>query len=89
MEAEVKAMQDTSSDEGGISKAELDSVMKKVKGKINIIKQRSALNVKRRAKSKVRDFNAMAEELQNKGINVNVDSLATRVTKGQKPKTNQ
>ena len=79
MEAEVKAMQDTSSDEEGISKAELDSVMKKVKGKISIIKQRSALNVKRRAKSKVRDFNAMAEELQNKGINVNVDSLATRV----------
>ena len=38
MEAEVKAMQESSEDEGGISKAELDAVLKKVKGKINIIK---------------------------------------------------
>ena len=35
--------------------------------------------MKRRAKSKIRDFHEMKAELEAKGINVNSESLATRV----------
>jgi hypothetical protein len=43
MEADREAMHETSSDEDGITKADLDATIKKVKGKINIIKLRSSL----------------------------------------------
>ena len=51
----------------------------KVKGKINIIKQRSALKEKRRANSKIRKLDEFTEKLKEKGFDVNEESLATRV----------
>ena len=53
--------------------------MKKVKGKINILKLRNKLKSKRLVKSKIRDFGEMTQELEAKGISVNKDSLATRM----------
>lgn len=58
--------------------------MKKVKGKINILKLRNKLKSKRLVKSKIRDFGEMTQELEAKGISVNKDSLATRI---RNPKT--
>lgn len=79
MEADRKAMEESSSDEDGISKADLDAAIKKVKGKINIIKIKSKLKAKRRAHSRIRDLNSMTEDMQTKGIEVNADNLAKRV----------
>jgi len=79
MEADRKAMEESSSDEDGVSKADLDSAIKKVKGKINIIKLRSSLKCKRRANSKIRNLTEMSEKLESLGKNVNKESLATRV----------
>ena len=78
MEAE-KADEAESSDEEGISTKDLAAAVKKVKGKINIIKQRSILKAKRRVTSKIRDYNEMTEELEKRGIEVNKESLATRI----------
>ena len=72
-------MEASSSDEDGVTVGDLQKSVKKVRGKINIIKQRSALKSKRRAKSKIKKLDEMAEELEEKGINVNKESLATRV----------
>lgn len=75
-------MADDSSDEDGISKAQLDASIKKVKGKINIIKQRTKLKMKRasgRAVSRIKDLQEVTEGLESKGIEVNKESLATRV----------
>ena len=68
-----------SSEEDGITSKDLAAAVKKVKGKINIIKQRSLLKAKRRAVSKIKDLNEMTEALEKKGIDVNKESLATRV----------
>lgn len=79
MEKENEAMQDESSDEDGITFQDLKGSVDVVRGKINIIKQRSLLKAKRRARSKIRNFDEMAKDLQSKGIEVNTESLATRV----------
>jgi len=50
--------------------------VKKVRGKINIIKQRSTLKSKQRAKSKIKKLDEMTEDLEKRGISVNKDSLA-------------
>lgn len=46
MEAEAAANRDSESDDGGISTKDLAAAMKKVKGKINIIKTKSMLKSK-------------------------------------------
>jgi hypothetical protein len=79
MEIERKALLDSSDDEDGITKADLDDCIKKVKGKITIIKHRSKMKAKQRASSRIRDLNEMTEELEDRGFNVNKESLATRV----------
>lgn len=79
MEAQRRALADESSDSDGISKADLDACIKKVKGKINIIKIKSKLKSKRRASSRIRDLNEMTEDLKERGIDVNEQTLATRV----------
>ena len=56
MEADRKAMEESSEDEDGISKADLDACIKKVKGKITVIKMRSKMKSKRRVDSKIRDL---------------------------------
>ena len=58
--------------------------MKDVRGKINIIKQRHVLKGKRRAKSKIKNFDEMTADLKAKGIDVNEESLSTRISKGRK-----
>jgi hypothetical protein len=42
------------------------------------LKQKSLLKKKRRAKSKIKQLDEMADELESKGIAVNRESLATR-----------
>lgn len=79
MEAENDEMDDSDSDEDGITMDELTKQVSKVRGKINIIKQRSLLKAKRRARSKIRNFDEMAKDLMAKGINVDTENLATRV----------
>lgn len=79
MEAAKAEQAESSEDEGGISTKDLEAAVKKVKGKINIIKQRSILKAKRRVTSKIRDYNEMTEELEKRGIEVNKESLATRI----------
>jgi len=79
MEASRKAMEDESSDSDGISKADLDDCIKKVKGKITIIKHKSKMKSKQRAFSRVRDLEEVEEGLEERGINFNKESLATRV----------
>jgi len=51
----------------------------KVRGKINIIKQRSVLKSRRRANSRIKKLNEMTAEMEARGINVNKDTLATKV----------
>jgi len=68
-----------SSEEDGITSKDLAAAVKKVRGKINIIKTRSLLKAKRRAVSKNKDYTEMVESLEKKGIAVNKESLATRV----------
>jgi hypothetical protein len=63
MEADRKAMEESSSDEDGISKAELDACIKKVKGKITIIKHKSKMKSKQRSHSRLRDLTEMTETL--------------------------
>lgn len=77
-------MLESSSDEDGITQDDLERSLKKVKGKINILKMRNKLKSKRLVKSKIRDFGEMTKELEAKGISVNKDSLATRI---RNPKT--
>jgi len=72
-------MQASSSDEDGVTVDELGRSIKKVRGKINIIKNRHLLNSKRRAKSRIKNLSKMTEEMKMKGIDVNEKSLATRV----------
>lgn len=72
-------MDDSSSDEDGITKEDLDKCIKKVKGKITVIKSNSFLKRKQRSHSRIRDLNEMTEDLKAKGIAVNEESLATRV----------
>jgi len=79
MEAEKAAMHESSSDEGGIADLDLLRACKKVKGKITIIKQRSKMKNKLSAKSRIRTLDEVAEGLKEKGIDVNEESLATRV----------
>jgi len=79
MEAERKANESESSDEDGISKAELDDCIKKVRGKITIIKHKSKMKSKQRVSSRIRDLTEMTDSLKEKGVAVNEDSLATRV----------
>ena len=68
-----------SSDEDGITTKDLAAAVKKVRGKISILKQRHVLKAKRRAVSKIKNLDEMTEALQKKGIDVNKESLATRV----------
>lgn len=79
LEEETEAAKESSEDEDGVAVTDLKSSMKDVRGKINIIKQRHTLKAKRRAKSKIKDFAEMTADLKAKGINVNEESLATRV----------
>jgi len=79
MEAEKAAMHESSSDEGGIADIDLLAACRKVKGKITIIKQRSKMKNKLSAKSRIRTLDEVAEGLKEKGIDVNEESLATRV----------
>lgn len=68
-----------SSDEDGYTIDELQKTVEAVRGKINIIKTKSLLKAKRRAKSKIRNLDDMTQDLVAKGIDVNKESLATRV----------
>jgi len=68
-----------SSDEDGITTKDLAAAVKKVRGKISILKQRHVLKAKRRAVSKIKNLDEMTEALEKKGIDVNKESLATRV----------
>jgi hypothetical protein len=52
-------MEESSSDEDGITQDDLERSLKKVKGKINILKMRNKLKSKRLVKSKIRDFGEM------------------------------
>ena len=81
MEGENAAMEDDedSSDEDGYTIDELTKTVEAVRGKINIIKTKSLLKAKRRAKSKIRNLDDMTQDLVAKGIDVNKESLATRV----------
>lgn len=81
MEAENDQMEDDSdsSENDGVTMDDLKKSVDLVRGKINIIKQRTLLKAKRRARSKIRNFEDMAKDLMSKGIEVNKDSLATRV----------
>lgn len=80
MEADNEDMSDGSdSDEDGVTMDDLRKAVTAVRGKVNIIKQRSLLKAKRRARSKIRNLDDMTKDLQSKGIEVNTDSLATRV----------
>ena len=79
MEADKAAMHESSSDEGGIADDMLFAACKKVKGKITIIKQRSNMKKRLSAKSRIRTLDEMADGLKEKGINVNEESMATRV----------
>jgi len=56
-------MEESSSDEDGISKAELDACIKKVKGKITIIKHKGKMKAKQRSHSRLRDLTEMTETL--------------------------
>jgi len=79
MEADKAAMHESSSDEGGIADDMLFAACKKVKGKITIIKQRSKMKSKLTAKSRTRTLDEVTDGLKEKGINVNEESMATRV----------
>lgn len=79
MEAQTRATKDESSDEDGISKADLDECIKKVRGKITILKHRTKMKSKQRAHSRIRDLTEMTDELKERGFDVNEESLATRV----------
>ena len=68
-----------SEDEDGVTAAELAAAVKKVRGKINIIKHRSMMKSKTRAVSKIKNLDEMTEALEKKGIDVNKESLASRV----------
>lgn len=70
MEAERAADHVSSDDEGGITVADLKASCLKVKGKINILKQRSKLKEKRRANSKIRKLDEFTEKLKEKGFDV-------------------
>jgi hypothetical protein len=61
MEADKAAMHESSSDEDGITVADLKRCVTDVRGKINIIKQRSLLKAKRRAKSKIKTLEEVTE----------------------------
>jgi len=78
MEADRRAMAEESTDEDGITKADLDDCIKKVKGKITIIKHKSKMKSKLRASSKIRDLTEMTDALKEKGFKVNEETLATR-----------
>lgn len=80
MEANNEAMEDESeSDSDGVTMDDLQKQVTLVRGKINIIKHRSLMKAKRRARSKVRNFDEMYKEMVNKGIEVNKESLEKRV----------
>jgi nucleolar GTP-binding protein len=68
-----------SSDEDGINAKDLAAAVKKVRGKITVIKMRHQMKSKTRAVSKIKDLGEMTEALEKKGIAVNKESLATRV----------
>ena len=78
LEAQQKEMEESSEDEDGITMDDLKASVLKVRGKINIIKQRSLLKSKTRAKSKIRKLDEMTEALEAKGIDVNKESLRAR-----------
>jgi nucleolar GTP-binding protein len=79
MEQQAKAMAESSEDEDGVTKDDLDGAIKKVRGKITVLKMRHKLKSKQRAKSKIKDLGEMVEDLEDRGIKVNADSLASRV----------
>jgi nucleolar GTP-binding protein len=76
--AEMQAS-DSEDEEFGVTVDDLRASVKKVKGKITIIKHRSMMKSKRKAVSKVKDLGEMTEALEKRGISVNKESLATRV----------
>ena len=78
MEAEQEAAKDSSDEEDGIGMDDLEAAVKKVRGKISIIKQKHVLNSKRRARSKLRNVDDFVEGLKSKGINVNEEQLRSR-----------
>jgi len=72
-------MHESSSDEDGIATSDLASTLKRVRGKITIIKQKRVLKSKTRAKSMVRDLDTMTNDLKSKGLAVDREKLAQRV----------
>lgn len=79
MEAEKAEEIGESSDEDGVTAKDLAAAVKKVRGKITIIKQRSMMKSKTRAVSKLRNLDELTEQLEKRGIDVNKESLASRV----------
>lgn len=66
MEANNEAMEDESeSDSDGVTMDDLQKQVQLVRGKINIIKHRSLMKAKRRARSKVRNFDEMYKQMVN------------------------
>lgn len=59
MEADRKAMAEDSSDSDGITKDDLDACIRKVKGKIKVIKIKHDMKKKQRASSNIRDLTEM------------------------------
>jgi len=80
MEAQRRELEADSTDSDGITKADLDECIKKVKGKITIIKHKSKMKSKRRATSRIRDLAEVTEGLKSRGIDVNEETLKTRVS---------
>ena len=78
MEKEQAEAAESSSDEDGITKDELEAAVKTVRGKITIIKMDHNLKKNRRAKSKLRNVNEMAADMKAKGIDLNEESFAAR-----------
>ncbi len=76
---EMLAQDSDEDDEWDVTVADLKKSVLKVRGKINVIKQRSLLKSKRRASSRVKKLSEVTAMMEAKGIDVNKESLATRV----------
>jgi len=66
-------------DEWDVTVADLKKSVQKVRGKITVIKERSLLKSKRRANSRVKKLTEVTAMMEARGIDVNKESLATRV----------
>lgn len=78
MEKEQAEAAESSSDEDGITRDDLEGAVKTVRGKIKVIRMDRDMNKNRRAKSKLKNAAEMAEQLKAKGIDLNEESFAAR-----------